>query len=288
MTVTTDLSGGRADPPAADHPADTAVPAAGGSGDGLAMCTPAQRLGLTVQHRVLGVCVVTVDGELDIVTAPLLEACVREQLAAFPTHLILDLESVRLLGFSGLDCLLQARELAQQTTGAQLHLAGPVTGAVARSLEATGVLERFDTYPSLTDALAALTSSMEVTISTEQVGLLSVTGRLDDKGLTQLRMQLQALFDTATQYLVVNVAGVTGCDYRLFDMLARTHQILTDRQGWMRLVGVGPVVHNALDEATLSEFLLVCQASDWTCDLSQGPTRAPEVVTGFRSLGHDW
>jgi hypothetical protein len=58
-----------------------------------------------------------------------------------------------------------------------------------------------------------------------------VTGRLEEVGLTQLRRQLQALFDTDTRYLVVNLAGVTSCAYRLFDMLTRTHQILTDRQG---------------------------------------------------------
>ena len=48
--------------------------------------------------------------------------------------------------------------------------------------------------------------STQVTISTEQVDLLSVTGRLDDTGLTQLRMQLEALFDTGTGYLVVDLA----------------------------------------------------------------------------------
>jgi len=105
--------------------------------------------------------------------------------------------------------------------------------------------------------------STQVTISTEQVDLLSVTGRLDDTGLTQLRMQLEALFDTGAVYLVVDLAGVTCCDYRLFDVLARTHQFLADHQGWMRLVGIGPAVVNALDEALPSEFLLVCQAGDW-------------------------
>lgn len=105
--------------------------------------------------------------------------------------------------------------------------------------------------------------STQVTISTEQVDLLSVTGRLDDTGLTQLRMQLEALFDTDTVYLVVDLAGVTCCDYRLFDVLTRTHQFLADHQGWMRLVGIGPAVINALDEALPSEFLLVCQAGDW-------------------------
>src|SRR2546423_7136456 len=87
--------------------------------------------------------------------------------------------------------------------------------------------------------------STQVTISTEQVDLLSVTGRLDDTGLRQLRMQLEALVDTGTVYLVVDLAGMTSCDHRLFDVLARTHQVLADRQGWLRLVGIGPVVVNA-------------------------------------------
>jgi len=268
VTITTDLSGGRADPSAADHPTDSTVAAGGGSGDDLALRIATQRLGLTVQHPAVGVRVVAVAGELDMLTAPLLDACVREQLAAVPTDLILDLEAVRFLGSDGLSCLLGARALAQQTTGVRLHLAGLVTRAVARLLEVTGLLEQFDTYSCLTDALAALTDAPEVTISTGQVGLLSVTGRLDDTGLTQLGRQLQVLFDTDTRYLVVNLAGVTSCDYRLFDVLTWTHQVFTDRQGWMRLAGVGPAVRNALDQATPSECLLVYQASDWTDDLA--------------------
>jgi anti-sigma B factor antagonist len=224
-----------------------------------------QRLGLSVQHPAVGVCVVAVAGELDLLTAPLLDACVREQLAAAPTNLILDLQAVRFLGASGLSCLLRAREGVQQTTGVRLHLAGLVTRAVARSLEVTGLREQFDTYPCLIDAL---TDAPEVTISAGQVGLLSVTGRLDDPGLTQLRRQLQVLVDTDTRYLVVNLTGVTSCDYRLFDVLAWGHQVFTDRQGWMRLAGVGPAVRNALDQATPSECLLVYQASDWTDDLA--------------------
>jgi anti-anti-sigma regulatory factor len=116
--------------------------------------------------------------------------------------------------------------------------------------------------------------STQVKISTEQVDLLSVTGRVDDTGLTQLRMQLEALVDTGTVYLVVDLAGMTSCDHGLFDVLACTHQILADRQGWMRLVGVGPAVVNALDEARPSEFLLVCQAADWRvgrAGLDRGP-----------------
>lgn len=271
MTTMTDSpSHGHADPPAADHltnPVDTVVPAGNGSVEGLVHhCTSAELLGLTVQHPAIGVCVVAVEGEVDTLTAPLLDACLREQLAGVPTHLIVDLQPVRFLGSAGLNCLLQARELAQQTTEVHLHLAGLVTRVVARPLEVTGLLERFDTYPSVTDALTALTDSTQATIRTEQVALLSVIGRLDDTGLTQLRRQLQALFDTDTQYLVVNLAEVTSCDHRLFDVLVWVHRFLCARQGWMRLVGVGPTVCNALDEATPSECLLIYQASDWTGD----------------------
>ncbi len=113
-------------------------------------------VGLTVQHPAVGVCVVTVDGELDMVTAPLLEACLREQLATGPTHLVLDLQPVRFMASNGLNCLLRIHELAQ-TTGVQLHLAGLVTRAVARPLQVTQLLEVFNTYPTLSHALTALT-----------------------------------------------------------------------------------------------------------------------------------
>jgi anti-sigma B factor antagonist len=272
VTTTTDPSSRRADLLAMDHrtnPVDAVVPVGGGSVEGLAChCTSAELLGLRVQHPAVGVCVVAVEGEVDTLTAPLLDACLREQIAGVPTHLIVDLQPVRFLGSAGLNCLLQARELAQQTTRVHLHLAGLVTRVVARALEVTGLRERFDTYPFVTDALTALTASTQATIHTEQVGLLSVIGQLDDTGLTQLRRQLQVLFDTDTQYLVVNLARVTSCDHRLFDVLIWVHRFLCARRGWMRLVGVSPTVCNALDEATPSEWLLLHQASDWTGDLA--------------------
>jgi anti-anti-sigma factor len=119
---------------------------------GLAPYALGELLGLTVRPAAAGLCVVTVDGELDMLTTPLLRACVGEQLAADPEHLILDLEPVRFLGSSGLSCLIQARELA----GPRLHLTGLVTRAVIRPLEITGLLEFFDSYLTLADALAVL------------------------------------------------------------------------------------------------------------------------------------
>lgn len=112
-------------------------------------------LELTVERPAIGVCVVTVDGELDMLTASALEACLREQLSTNPSHLVVDLQGVSFLDSKGLNCLLQAHE-ATQTTNTQLHLAGLVTRTVARPLQVTQLLELFTTYPTITQALAAL------------------------------------------------------------------------------------------------------------------------------------
>lgn len=122
---------------------------------------------------------------------------------------------------------------------------------------ARGALAAADhpTFPAVT---------ADVTISAQPVDLLSVAGQLYDTGLTQLITQLQALCDTGIQYLILDLARVTGCDHRLFDVLVWIHQILTERRDWVRLVGVCPTVYNALDDATPSESLLVYQTSDWT------------------------
>jgi anti-sigma B factor antagonist len=116
-----------------------------------------QLLKLSVQrYSDVGICVVVVGGALDLLTAPLLEQRVREQLAAAPAHLILDLESVGFLGCSGLSCLLLARELAEESSEWQLHLAGLINGAVARPLRLTGLISMFSTYPTLIHAVVDL------------------------------------------------------------------------------------------------------------------------------------
>lgn len=135
----------------ADH-----TTASDGTADGYQWGTREDLLGLTVQHPAAGVCVVTVEGELDTLSAPCLDACLSEQVSAAPAHLVLDLEPVSFLASTGLTSLLRARELAE-TTGTQLHLAGLVTRVVARALHVTELLDCFDTYPTLTDALAVLT-----------------------------------------------------------------------------------------------------------------------------------
>jgi anti-sigma B factor antagonist len=147
------------DPSGADDdstgPSGTSASVAGGTTEDSTFNAASALLGLTVERPAIGVCVVTVDGELDMFTAPLLEAYLREQLCTNPSHLIVDLQPVCFLGSSGLNCLMRAREGAQ-TTATQLHLAGLVTRAVARPLQVSQLLELFNTYPTLTHALTAI------------------------------------------------------------------------------------------------------------------------------------
>jgi anti-sigma B factor antagonist len=122
-------------------------------------------LSLSVTCSARGVCVVRVAGELDMVTAPLLGKCLKEQLAVGTTHLVVDLEAVKFMGSAGLNTLLTARELAQ-AAGLVLHLAGMRTRAVVLPLEVTGLLPLFNVSPTLADALGELTCEHGEPIST--------------------------------------------------------------------------------------------------------------------------
>ncbi|MDQ3764779.1 MAG: STAS domain-containing protein [Actinomycetota bacterium] len=147
------------DPPAADDHSTSlsgaAALAADGPSEDPAFNAASEMLELTVEHPANGVCVVTVDGELDMCTAPLLETCLQEQLCTNPRHLVVDLQPVRFLSSSGLNCLLRTRDNAQ-TTATQLHLAGLTSRAVARPLQVSQLLGQFTTYPTVTHALTTI------------------------------------------------------------------------------------------------------------------------------------
>jgi hypothetical protein len=49
----------------------------------------------------------------------------------------------------------------------------------------------------------------------------------------------------------------------VFDLLARAQHLVGRRGGWLRLVGFGPPVLDALDQAGLPEVLLVYRAARW-------------------------
>jgi anti-anti-sigma factor len=139
----------------ADSDPDTADPGNAGNGK---TATGSSPIGLVVSH-LTGTCVVSVSGELDVVTAPALIHCVRRELDSGARSLVIDLEKVQFLGSAGLGALVESSSaLAGVAPGSILHLSGTSHRAVRRPLEMVGLLPLFAVYPTLDDALSKIES----------------------------------------------------------------------------------------------------------------------------------
>ncbi len=96
-------------------------------------------LTLTTSWPEPDVCVVHLAGELDIATVPVVVDYLREQAAAAPAELVLDLSAVSLLAAIGVALILRAERHDDGIDG-RLHLVGVVGNrAVERVLDLTGV-----------------------------------------------------------------------------------------------------------------------------------------------------
>jgi hypothetical protein len=69
------------------------------------------------------------------------------------------------------------------------------------------------------------TTAEPVTLSTAQVELPSLAGRLDGEGLRRLQRRLDELLDAGARLLVADLSGISGVDGRFVDLLARTDQL---------------------------------------------------------------
>lgn len=93
--------------------------------------------------------VLSVLGEIDLVTVPGLEAAIAEHVAAAPC-LVLDLSGVTFFGSLGLAALMRGMTLAEER-GTRLML---VVGArVRRTMELTRTMELFTVHNSVEEAL---------------------------------------------------------------------------------------------------------------------------------------
>jgi anti-anti-sigma factor len=115
----------------------------------------AKPLGLEIAQPAAGVCVVRIDGEVDNSGAPMLARALQEQLDTHPTALVLDLTSADFFGSAALAVLVNARFTAQATTLALVCL---TSANVKRKLLRTGVWPLFTVYPTLEDAIVAITN----------------------------------------------------------------------------------------------------------------------------------
>ena len=101
-----------------------------------------------------GVVTVTVVGEVDTFTAPVLRSTLDSQLEQQPRELVIDLSGVQFLETTGLHVLLRARGLLGREDRA-LAVVCPF-GPVRRLLELSGTSELFVLYNTREEAAAAL------------------------------------------------------------------------------------------------------------------------------------
>jgi anti-sigma B factor antagonist len=109
---------------------------------------------ITLETRsVDGARVVTVGGEVDMLTSPRLRAAMLTEIAAGATLVVLDLEGVTFLGTSGLAVLIELRDAARS---ADVPLSLVCTSRrVLRPLTIAGLVPLFDVHESVDTALAA-------------------------------------------------------------------------------------------------------------------------------------
>jgi anti-sigma B factor antagonist len=88
-----------------------------------------------------GVTTVTVVGEVDTFTAPVLRSSLDTQLEQSPSELVIDLSGVQFLGSAGLAVLVETQKSARaKDVGLRLIA---TTRAVTRPLEVTGLIDLF-------------------------------------------------------------------------------------------------------------------------------------------------
>jgi anti-anti-sigma factor len=100
-----------------------------------------------------GVSVVSVTGEIDLVTAPALEQALGTVIADDPTALVIDLSAVEFLGSVGLKILAATYEKLGKSTEFGVVARGPAT---RRPIHLTGLDKTFPLYPTLDDALSGV------------------------------------------------------------------------------------------------------------------------------------
>jgi len=111
-------------------------------------------MSLTVQSEQRGdVVVISVAGELDMATAPLLQTPIDELLAQGQHRLIFDLAEVSFCDSTGLSVFVRAKNNCDGADG-EVRLAAPQRG-VLRILEVSGLVEVLPTYPSVDEAIAS-------------------------------------------------------------------------------------------------------------------------------------
>ncbi|WP_448391692.1 STAS domain-containing protein [Mycolicibacterium sp. XJ879] len=105
-----------------------------------------------------GIAVVVVGGDVDVATVSTLEEAITDALGAEPTALVIDLTDVEFLASAGLQTLVATNEAVIKNTGFAVVANGPAT---SRPIQLTGLDQVFAMYPTLAEAIAALSAASQ-------------------------------------------------------------------------------------------------------------------------------
>lgn len=111
-------------------------------------------LEMTIHHPGPRATVLRVAGEIDMLSADVLQQRITELLDERP-DLVLDLSEIRFLGSSGLRVLMSSHEQAEARYG-QLHVVTGTHRIVARAITVTAMDRVLRVHPDLDSAIAAL------------------------------------------------------------------------------------------------------------------------------------
>lgn len=100
-----------------------------------------------------GIVVLSIGGEIDLVTAPALEEAIGGVVVDDPEALIIDLSGVEFLGSVGLKILAATYEKLDDSAEFGVVARGPAT---RRPIHLTGLDKTFPLYPTLDDALTGV------------------------------------------------------------------------------------------------------------------------------------
>lgn len=115
------------------------------------MSAPDSITAVVADHE--GVAVLSISGEIDLVTAPALEEAIGGVVADNPSALVVDLSGVEFLGSVGLKILAATYEKLSRSAEFGVVARNPAT---RRPIHLTGLDKTFPLYPSLDDALSGV------------------------------------------------------------------------------------------------------------------------------------
>ena len=128
-----------------------------GQFNGSGVAAPAERGGLEVDERWFeNVVVVTVAGELDLLTTPQLTDAIESAASRSPVGVIVDLSKLEFLASAGMNALVAANREISRLARFAVVADGPAT---ARPLKLIGLDKVVALHPTLADAFASFIAS---------------------------------------------------------------------------------------------------------------------------------